>query len=377
VAKADKKPRILAVDDSRVMRVAIKKILGKDYDVIQADHGEDAWTLLINDSSIQVVFTDLSMPYLDGYGLLERMRNSEDEHLQDMPVIIITGKEDDDNAKQQALDRGANDFISKPFESIQLIARAKAHVKFRETSSKLTDVSEKLERQSAVDEVTGLGGQRYFCKASEDTLAYIRRNGGQYVLVRMDIDDFNALFIKNGKQIADSILKTIGNHLLKQVRQEDMLARVGLAKFAMLLRDTPLAQASQQAERIRQTIESVQFKIGKEKLKITVSISLYEPALDNKNDIKQQIAQTEAYLEQAIKSGGNRIVSHSDVEDVAPEQVNLETALKHIQHGELEKLGSQTPGLFVRMLPLLEYLGDQLGGDVKNLVDKLKNTFKN
>ncbi len=377
MAKADKKPRILAVDDSRVMRVAIKKILGKDYDVIQADHGEDAWTLLINDSSIQVVFTDLSMPYLDGYGLLERMRNSEDEHLQDMPVIIITGKEDDDNAKQQALDRGANDFISKPFESIQLIARAKAHVKFRETSSKLTDVSEKLERQSAVDEVTGLGGQRYFCKASEDTLAYIRRNGGQYVLVRMDIDDFNALFIKNGKQIADSILKTIGNHLLKQVRQEDMLARVGLAKFAMLLRDTPLAQASQQAERIRQTIESVQFKIGKEKLKITVSISLYEPALDNKNDIKQQIAQTEAYLEQAIKSGGNRIVSHSDVEDVAPEQVNLETALKHIQHGELEKLGSQTPGLFVRMLPLLEYLGDQLGGDVKNLVDKLKNTFKN
>lgn len=377
MAKADKKPRILAVDDSRVMRVAIKKILGKDYDVLLADHGEDAWTFLINDSSIQVVFTDLSMPYLDGYGLLERMRNSDDEHLQDMPVIIITGKDDDDNAKQQALDRGANDFISKPFESIQLIARAKAHVIFRETSSKLTDVSEKLERQSAVDEVTGLGGQRYFCKASEDTLAYIRRNGGQYVLVRMDIDDFNALFIRNGKQIADSILKTIGNHLLKQVRQEDMLARVGLAKFAMLLRDTPLAQASQQAERIRQTIESVKFKIGKIKLKITVSISLYEPVLDNKNDIKQQIAQTEVYLEQAIESGGNRIVSHSDVEDVAPEQVNLETALKHIQHGELEKLGSQTPGLFVRMLPLLEYLGNQLGGDVKTLVDKLKNTFKN
>lgn len=377
MAKADKKPRILAVDDSRVMRVAIKKILGKDYDVLLADHGEDAWTFLINDSSIQIVFTDLSMPYLDGYGLLERMRNSDDEHLQDMPVIIITGKDDDDNAKQQALDRGANDFISKPFESIQLIARAKAHVIFRETSSKLTDVSEKLERQSAVDEVTGLGGQRYFCKASEDTLAYIRRNGGQYVLVRMDIDDFNALFIRNGKQIADSILKTIGNHLLKQVRQEDMLARVGLAKFAMLLRDTPLAQASQQAERIRQTIESVKFKIGKIKLKITVSISLYEPVLDNKNDIKQQIAQTEVYLEQAIESGGNRIVSHSDVEDVAPEQVNLETALKHIQHGELEKLGSQTPGLFVRMLPLLEYLGNQLGGDVKTLVDKLKNTFKN
>ena len=83
------KPRILAVDDSRVMRVAMKKILGKDYDVIEAEHGEDAWTLLINDNTIQVLFTDLSMPYLDGYGLLKRMRTSDDPHLQEMPVMWV------------------------------------------------------------------------------------------------------------------------------------------------------------------------------------------------------------------------------------------------------------------------------------------------
>ena len=107
------------------MRIAMRKILGKDYDVIECEHGEDAWTLLINDNTIQTVFTDLSMPYLDGYGLLERMRTSDDPHLKNMPVIIITGKEDDDEAKQQALDNGASDFIGKPFESVQLLARAK------------------------------------------------------------------------------------------------------------------------------------------------------------------------------------------------------------------------------------------------------------
>ena len=376
MSEATTKPRILAVDDSRVMRVAIKKILGSDYDVIEAEHGEDAWTLLTNDPSINVVFTDLNMPYLDGYGLLDRMRKSDDARLQEMPVIIITGKEDDDQAKQQALDRGADDFISKPFESIQLIARAKAHVKFKETTSKLTDVSEKLERQAAVDEVTGLGGQRYFCKASEESLAYIRRNGGQYVLVRMDIDNFNTIFIKNGKQVADGILKSIGNHLIKQVRQEDMLARVGLAKFAMFLRDTPLTQATQLAERIRKTIESVKFKLGTENLKITVSIALYEPSLEGKDDIKAQIAQAEKYLEQALKKGGNQIVSHSDLKaTVVPEQVNLETALKHIQHGEMDKLAGQIPALFVRMLPLLEYMGNSFGKEVKELVEKLKNSL--
>ena len=373
MSEATTKPRILAVDDSRVMRIAIRKILGKDYDVIEAEHGEDAWTLLTNDPTINVVFTDLNMPYLDGYGLLDRMRESEDTRFQDMPVIIITGKEDDDQAKQTALDRGASDFISKPFESIQLIARAKAHVKFKETTSKLTDVSEKLERQAAVDEITGLGGQRYFCKAAEEGLAYIRRNGGQYVLVRMDIDDFNQIFIKNGKNVADGILKSIGKHLIKQVRQEDMLARVGLAKFAMFLRDTPLNQATQLAERVRKTIETVNFKVGNDSIKITVSIALYEPSPSGEDDIKAQMAKAEKYLEAVQKKGGNQVVSHSELKGAdVPEQVNLETALKHLQHDEMEKLSGQIPALFVRMLPLLEYMGNQFGKEVKDLVEKLK-----
>jgi len=123
------KPRILAVDDSRVMRRAMSKVLGKEYDVVEAEHGEDAWTHLLNDPTIQVVFTDLSMPYLDGFGLLERMRDSDDPHLQALPVIIITGKDDDEETKQAALDKGASDFITKPFDSVQLQARAKAHVR--------------------------------------------------------------------------------------------------------------------------------------------------------------------------------------------------------------------------------------------------------
>lgn len=367
------KPRILAVDDSRVMRVAIKKILGKDYDVIEAEHGEDGWTYLINDDTIQVVFTDLNMPYLDGYGLLDRMRQSEDPRLQDMPVIIITGKEDDDAAKQQALDRGASDFISKPFESIQLQARAKAHVTFKQTSSKLTNTEAKLERQAAVDEVTGLGGQRYFCKAADDTIAYIKRHGGQYVLVRMDLDNFNQVFIKNGKQVADSLLKNIGQHLAKQVRQDDMLARVGLAKFAMFLRDTPISTAEQCVERLRKTIASMKFKLSnKEILQITVSVGVYEPDLDSDADIKQLMETTETYLSQAIEKGGNATVVHSDMSVITAEHVNLETALAYISQGNTETLSKQGPALLSRVVPLLDLIGAQLGGEIKSLIDKLK-----
>ncbi|MCW8987249.1 MAG: response regulator, partial [Gammaproteobacteria bacterium] len=190
------KPRILAVDDSRVMRRAMSKILSKDYDVIEVENGEDAWTVLLNDNSIQIVFTDLNMPFLDGFGLLKRMRESDDARLNETPVIIITGKDDDDETKQEALDKGANDFITKPFDSIQLQARAKAHVTFKQTTTKLTETSDKLERQATVDETTGLGGQRYFCKVGDETHSYAVRHGGQFILTRMDIDKFNSLFIK-------------------------------------------------------------------------------------------------------------------------------------------------------------------------------------
>lgn len=370
------KPRILAVDDSRVMRVAMKKILGKEYDVIEAEHGEDAWTLLINDNTIQVLFTDLSMPYLDGYGLLDRMRRSDDPRLQQMPVIIITGKEDDDKAKEQALERGASDFISKPFESVELIARAKAFVTFKETSTKLVNVEEKLERQAAVDETTGLGGQRYFCRAADEALSFMRRHGGQYVLVRMDIDNFNQLFIKIGKQATDVILQQLGQYLLKQVRKEDMLARVGLSKFAMLLRDAPLVQAEQLAERIRTGIAALDIKINNKPYKLCVSLGLFEPRLDREDDIKAQMSIAEAYLQQAIDAGGNQMLSFSELAQTSSETVNLETALAHIQHNETEALQNQVPALVKRVIPLLDFLAKRLGGDVATLIEVLKEKLK-
>jgi len=255
------KPRILAVDDSRVMRRAMSKVLSKDYDVVETENGEDAWTILLNDESIQVVFTDLSMPFLDGYGLLERIRTSDNPRLKETPVIIITGKDDDDDAKQEALDKGANDFITKPFDSIQLQARAKAHVTLKQTTTKLTETSDKLERQATVDETTGLGGQRYFCKVGDETLSYANRHSGQFIIIRMDIDGFNNLFIKHGKKNIDKMLHSIGEKLSRLVRQEDTIARIGVSKFALILKETALKEAEQLTDRIRTEIQSMSFKL--------------------------------------------------------------------------------------------------------------------
>ena len=85
---------ILVVDDSKLMRRAITKILGSKYDIIEAADGEEGWNQLSSDPTIRVTISDLNMPKLDGYGLLGIIRGYEDEErIRNMPVIVITAKE--------------------------------------------------------------------------------------------------------------------------------------------------------------------------------------------------------------------------------------------------------------------------------------------
>ncbi len=373
------KPRILAVDDSRVMRRAMSKVLSKDYDVVETENGEDAWTILLNDESIQVVFTDLSMPFLDGYGLLERIRTSDNPRLKDTPVIIITGKDDDNDAKQEALDKGANDFITKPFDSIQLQARAKAHVTLKQTTTKLTETSDKLERQATVDETTGLGGQRYFCKVGEETLSYANRHSGQFIIIRMDIDGFNNLFIKYGKKNIDKILHSIGEKLSRLVRQEDTIARIGVSKFALILKETALKEAELLTERIRSEVQSMSFKLpdNGDTIKLTISAGLYEPELKPDLTFPHLLSETEKHLAEAQSAGGNRIVTHSTVNKIDIEQqheeVNIVELLEKLKENKPEELLPQVDAIIYHIMPLLKFLAKNARSKLQNALRQLTN----
>lgn len=360
------KPRILVVDDSRVMRRAVGKILGDNYDVIEAGHGEDGWTLLTHDAHIQVVFTDLSMPYLDGYGLLERIRSSEDERLANLPVIIITGKEDDEAAKQEALTKGATDFISKPFDSVQLMARAKAHVRFEETSRQLSKTTATLEMEAAIDSVTGLGSRVYFMKSANETLAYARRHANRLIMVRLDIDRFNKLFIRNGKEAANQLLEKVGDILSRTIRQEDKASRIGLASFAFLLQSTLLEGAHQLADRIRQEVQKTTFEHGGQTIQATVSIGLAEPVIDKDTRVETMVENAEFHLNAASHAGGDRVVSplnlaeldEADAPSHAQGTPDITQALLLIQEGKGNSLKPHLGALLAQLQPLLGLLAE-------------------
>jgi len=108
------KIKVLIIDDSATTRSLIQKYLVESYDCLEASNGEAGWDVLLNDTSISLVFADMHMPVLNGMLLLKRIRESDIERISNIPVIIITGREDSSVAKRASYNMGATDFLSKP-----------------------------------------------------------------------------------------------------------------------------------------------------------------------------------------------------------------------------------------------------------------------
>lgn len=117
------------------MRQALKKALKSHYNVLEAADGEQAWEMLCQHPQIQGLFTDLSMPKLDGYGLIARIRASQEAHLAGLPVIVITGKENEGDALTEVRAQGADDVLLKPFEDARILALAAQYLQGRDAQT--------------------------------------------------------------------------------------------------------------------------------------------------------------------------------------------------------------------------------------------------
>src|SRR5206468_12814763 len=116
------KQRVLLVDDSKIVRTTLARLIRKSFEVREEANGETGWQAITTDPSIVVVFSDIQMPVLDGFALLERIRQSEDQRIRRMPVIMISGNEDD-STKKRARAAGANDFITKTSDGTEILSR--------------------------------------------------------------------------------------------------------------------------------------------------------------------------------------------------------------------------------------------------------------
>jgi len=217
--------RVLVVDDSKIMRQAIKKMLNADFEVVLAEDGERGWQQLLQDNQIGALITDIAMPVLDGYALICRIRASEDARIRDLPVITITGA-DDDETKSRAYACGSTDFITKPIDGIQLKTRVRAYIKYDQTTRQLEEKAVALEDESVNDPLTQMRSRRYFLQRGEQDISHALRHKQDMSLLRLDIDDFKKIYKAHGDAAFDHLLIWFAKNLTKTVRADDTVARI-------------------------------------------------------------------------------------------------------------------------------------------------------
>lgn len=395
---ASKKSRILVVDDSRVMRKAISRILEPEFELIETEDGEAGWEALAGDPTIEMVITDVEMPRLDGHQLLTRIRGCDDARIRALPAVIITGAEDEP-AKQKAFASGATDFITKPIDRVQLLARAHAYTKHDEAARTLVEAAAALQEQASKDPLTQLYNRRFFLQRGTQDISFARRHSSHLSLIRIDIDNFKTIFAQYGDQTADEILTTLARLLMTKVRHEDTAGRIGGAEFAILSPSSQRLEAKVLAERLRAAVEAEPFMHENERVRVTVSIGVAawsEPV----TDIDMLLTLADKQLKLAKGAGGNQIINNV-IEDTptpaaqngaqaasatvvpteepmappaspTPSDLTLDQVLNLLQDGDAKKLEPYLAELTLRVLPLIELCNKRLGLGLGFAIDSLR-----
>lgn len=304
--KKDPLPLLLLVEDSQTTTALLSKYLGHNYRLLHAKDGALAWDTLEKNPEIALVITDINMPNMTGHQLLVKIRKSEDGRHKNLPVIVMTTAEDNVD-RNLAFLNGANDFVTKPIDEMEMVARVNVHYRLARTIRELESSKKALSEQATTDSLTKLKNRRAFFENGTKALAMARRYVSDLSVILLDIDHFKKINDTYGHQMGDEALVIVANILLEMSRTEDTVARIGGEEFALLLPDTNRLGTAVLAERIRSAIEREQFISGDKIIPITVSIGIASFGVDPAESIDQLLGVADNRLYLAKNSGRNRI----------------------------------------------------------------------
>lgn len=297
---------VLIIDDDTKVRTEVKQVLNQAnlFDIYhEASDGIDGFKTLLN-KDVDLILCDLMMPGMDGFKFLS-MKKARPE-FNDIPVIMLTGAEDV-KLKIKGLEQGASDYITKPFDTGELIARVKVHYKIRTLQEELKATNRRLEELSNTDGLTKLYNRRYFMELLELEFQRAQRYQSKFSFVMIDIDNFKGFNDNYGHLMGDHILYEIAQILQENLRVNDVVGRYGGEEFALFAPETDLKGSLVVAERYRKRIEDLVVVEREKKLKVTISLgvaSYPNPAIGSVDDL---IRLADNALYKSKREGRNRV----------------------------------------------------------------------
>jgi len=305
--------KILVVDDLPVNIKLQKTYLSTvGYEVIDARDGLEALEKVRTEKP-DLILLDVMMPKMNGFQVCQQLRNGKNTHF--IPIIMVTALNEMED-KIKGIEAGADDFICKPYNKLELLARVKSllrikhlHNKLEEKVKELEEAHEQLRKLAITDGLTGLYNFRYFKEQLTQELNRARRHKLRVSVVINDIDYFKHYNDTHGHPAGNVVLTTIANLLRSNIRNIDVAARYGGEEFSLILVETDKKAAGIVAHKIKKLVEDYPFSYEETqpngKLTISMGVATFP---EDGFDPDELVSVADKRLYKAKENGRNLVV---------------------------------------------------------------------
>jgi diguanylate cyclase (GGDEF)-like protein len=307
--------KVVIVDDEPVASLVLERQLGEIPGLELVKFADPELALAwCRENEPDLVLVDYIMPKLDGLAVVRCLRDQP--ALENTPIIMLTVL-DDRALLVEALEHGANDFLRKPADILELKARVASMLQLRRAAlglkaanAALIDANKELTRLATIDPLTDIYNRRYFLERAGEEFIRARRYDVVFSVIMLDVDHFKRVNDTHGHAGGDTVLKHVCRRVAEMLRAVDIFGRLGGEEFAVCLPETAAAEAGVLAERIRARLAIAPVALGAAATELTATasfgIATFNPA---DKDFAALLARADAALYEAKAAGRNRVAA--------------------------------------------------------------------
>jgi two-component system, cell cycle response regulator len=296
--------KVLIADDDQVSCRLLRALLEKwGYEVTVASNGLEAQAELRRSGAARLAILDWMMPGLDGLGVIRELRAEKSIYTY---VLLLTSKGEKTDILQ-GLDAGADDYLTKPFDSQQLRARLRVGERIIDLQQRLISALETSEFQASHDFLTGVYNRAATMEALKREMAKSQREANSLAVFLIDADHFKSINDRHGHLVGDEVLRQLCSRIKSGLRPYDVLGRYGGEEFLVLAPNCDSDNAAVIAERIRACVAKEALDVGHLKVELTVSIGA-TTSCGTMSDLTSLLRAADRALYDAKEGGRNRSI---------------------------------------------------------------------
>lgn len=300
--------RVLVIEDKNFESDKFVETLSRDDDEVMSARSGEQGISLAQQNEFDLITISLNMANEDGLRLCSLLRSNE--RTRNIPILMVA--EDADMKRiAQGLEIGAHDYILRPVDRNELLARVRTQVRRKRYQDRLRNNYEVSLSMALTDSLTGLFNRRYFMVHMDKLLKQLRDGNKQLGVLMLDIDNFKNINDSYGHAVGDEILKSFADRIQQRLRSFDLVARMGGEEFVVILPDITTDMAKQVAERLRKGIGGEPFRVSTPEGHLEVTVSIGGTLVqDAQTTVDQALKEADDELYNAKENGRNCVYFH-------------------------------------------------------------------